>query len=84
MARNVRDHLPKSRRAHVAKQMRDADDSAPAKKKLMQRASWLYSNGEDGAAASVREGLDDTLTVMRLNLPIALRRTLATTNPTRT
>jgi putative transposase len=83
-ARNVRDHLPESRRAYVAKQMRNAYDSATAataKKKLMQLASWLEANGEDGAAASLREGLDETLTVMRLNLPAALRRTFATTNP---
>jgi putative transposase len=83
-ARNVRDHLPESRRSYVAKQMRNAYDSATAataKKKLMQLASWLDANGEDGAAASLREGLDETLTVMRLNLPTALRRTFATTNP---
>jgi transposase-like protein len=83
-ARNVRDHLPESRRAYVAKQMRSAYDSATAataKKKLTQLASWLETNGEDGAAASLREGLDETLTVMRLNLPAALRRTFATTNP---
>jgi putative transposase len=83
-ARNVRDHLSEARRAYVAKQMRDAYDSttaATAKKKLMQLASWLDSNGEDGAAASLREGLDETLTVMRLNLPASLRRTFATTNP---
>jgi transposase-like protein len=46
----------------------------------MQLASWLDSNGEDSAAASLREGLDETLTVMRLNLPPSLRRTFATTN----
>ena len=83
-ARNVRDHLSEARQAYVAKQMRDAYDSttaATAKKKLMQLASWLDSNGEDGAAASLREGLDETLTVMRLNLPASLQRTFATTNP---
>ena len=82
-ARNVRDHLSESRRAYVAKQMRDAYNSttaSTAKKKLMQLASWLESNGEDSAAASLREGLDETLTVMRLNLPATLRRTFATTN----
>jgi len=81
--RNVREHLPDSRRAYVAKQMRSAYNSttaATAKKKLMQLASWLASNGEDGAAASLREGLDETLTVMRLALPRTLRRTFATTN----
>jgi putative transposase len=82
-ARNVRDHLPESRRAYVARQMRDAYQSttaATAKKKLMQLASWLDSNGEESAAASLREGLDETLTVMRLELPGTLRRTFATTN----
>lgn len=82
-ARNVRDHLPESRRAYVARQMRDAYASttaATAKKKLMQLASWLASNGEDSAAASLREGLDETLTVLRLALPPTLRRTFATTN----
>jgi transposase-like protein len=33
------------------------------------------------AAASLREGLDETLTVMRMELPEWLERTLATTNP---
>jgi len=82
-ARNVRDHLPESRRAYVAKQMRDAYNSttaSTAKKKLMQLASWLEANGEDGAAASLREGLDETLTVLRLCLPPTLRRSFATTN----
>src|SRR5208282_6595806 len=46
----------------------------------MQLASWLASNGEDSAAASLREGLDETLTVMRLALPKTLQRTFATTN----
>ena len=82
-ARNVRDHLPESRRAYVAKQMRDAYTSATAstaKKKLLQLASWLTSNGEDSAAASLREGLDETLTVMRFALSKSLQRSFATTN----
>src|SRR5262249_46319598 len=33
------------------------------------------------AASSLREGLEETLTVVRLGLAGALRRTLATTNP---
>jgi putative transposase len=83
-ARNVRDHLPEARRAYVAKQLRDAYDSttaATAKKKLLQLASWLDSNGHDDAAASLREGLDETLTVIRLGLTGTLRKTFATTNP---
>lgn len=81
--RNVKDHLPESRRAYVARQMRDAYNSASAstaKKRLLQLASWLESNGEDSAAASLREGLDETLTVLRLNLSKTLCRTFSTTN----
>jgi hypothetical protein len=33
------------------------------------------------AAESVREGLDETLTVLRLRVSERLRRSLATTNP---
>jgi putative transposase len=82
--RNVRDHLPESRRAYVSGQMRDAYRSktaAVARKRLLQIVSWLDTNGEDGAAASLREGLEETLTVMKLALPGALARTFSTTNP---
>ncbi len=33
------------------------------------------------AAASLEEGLEETLTVVRLNVPALLRKTLSTTNP---
>jgi putative transposase len=82
-ARNVRDHLPQERRAYVRRQMRDAYKSKSAKTAKMmlgQLASWLEANGEDGAAASLREGLDETLTVLRLGLPATLCRTFSTTN----
>ena len=81
--RNVREHLPEARRAYVARQMRDAYNSSTvgtAKKRIMQLASWLDANGEASAAASLREGLDETLTVLRLNLPKGLTRTFSTTN----
>jgi putative transposase len=82
-ARNVRDHLPEERRAYVRRQMRDAYKSKSvktAKMMLGQLASWLQANGEDSAAASLREGLDETLTVLRLGLPTTLCRTFSTTN----
>jgi putative transposase len=82
--RNVRDHLPENRRGWVAAQMRDAYKSKSAevaKRRLLQLVSWLESNGEDSASASLREGLDETLTVLRLGLPSLLSRTFATTNP---
>jgi transposase-like protein len=82
-ARNVRDHLPEERRAYVRQQMRNAYKSKSAKTAKMmlgQLASWLEANGEDSAAASLREGLDETLTVLRLGLPTTLCRTFSTTN----
>jgi len=82
-ARNVRDHLPEERRAYVARQMRDAYKStsfSTARRRLHQLASWLESNGEDSAAASLREGLDETLTVLRFKLPSILCRSFSTTN----
>ena len=41
---------------------------------------WLERINPD-AASSLREGLEETLTVVRLGLPEVLRKTLATTNP---
>lgn len=81
--RNVREHLPESRRAYVSGQMHDAYRSKSAKvakNRLRQLASWLDKNGEDAAAESLREGLDETLTVLKLNLPPTLARTFSTTN----
>lgn len=81
--RNVEDHLPEARKAYVRRQMREAykaKTAKTAKKQLLQLVSWLESNGEDSAAASLREGLDETLTVLRLGLPRTLCRTFSTTN----
>src|SRR4029079_15665078 len=63
--------------------MRDAYKSKSAKTAKMmlgQLASWLEANGEDSAAASLREGLDETLTVLRLGLSTTLCRTFSTTH----
>ena len=81
--RNVRDHLPEKRRGYVSGQMREAYKSKSAKtarQRLQQLASWLDKNGEDAAAESVREGLEETLTVLKLGLPPILCRTFSTTN----
>jgi transposase-like protein len=81
--RNVLDHLPEELHASVGRAMRDAWDSAnakPAKKQLQRLAASLQSR-HPGAAASLREGLDETLTVQALDIRGALYRTLRTTNP---
>ena len=81
--RNVLEHLPEERRPYVCKLMREAYKSKSAKvakKQLLQLATWLENNGEESGAASLREGMDETLTVLGLNLPWSLLRTFSTTN----
>jgi transposase-like protein len=81
--RNVREHLPEkhhdelSRQLHAAYNETDFDE---ALKRLQTTARWLDRLNPD-AAASLREGMEETLTVVRLGVPDLLRRTLATTNP---
>ena len=81
--RNLREHLPEERHGYVLSTMRDAYRAATAdtaRKKLRALVSWLETNGHEDAAASLREGLEETLTVVKLELPLTLRRSLATTN----
>jgi len=80
--RNVEEHLPEAMRAQVGKTIAAAYNSeshAHAKKLLTGLARQLEKK-HPGAAASLREGLDETLTVTRLGLRGALLRTLRTTN----
>jgi putative transposase len=81
--RNVLDHLPEDMRKNVGRTISTAykcDDAARAKRMLEALARQLERK-HPSAAASLREGLDETLTVMRFGLPQGLMRTLATTNP---
>jgi transposase-like protein len=81
--RNVRDHLPQELQPRVNRLLVEAYKSATyalAKRRLDQLAQWLDREGHSGAAASVREGLEETLTVLRLKLPEVLRRFLSCTN----
>jgi putative transposase len=81
--RNVIDHLPEQVHASVGRAMRDAWNSADtdgARKQLLRLASSLHSR-HPGAAASLREGLEETLTAQSLGVTGALYRTLRTTNP---
>ena len=67
----------------VVRALRDAWDSGNtdlAKKRLRRLAAVLQSK-HPGAAASLREGLEETLTVQGLGITGALYRTLRTTNP---
>lgn len=80
--RNVLDHLPERQRPWVKAILQRAyrqDDVATAKRLLQDLARRL--DGEyPSAAESVREGLEETLTIIGLRLSPALRRSLSTTN----
>ena len=81
--RNVLGHLPKRLLPSIAKTLRDAYAStsrAVARKRLLQLVAHLSDEYPD-AAESLREGLDETLTLKDMKLPVMLERTLSTTNP---
>jgi transposase-like protein len=81
--RNVLEHLPKHLHANVSRMLHDAwktVDVKVAKRQLERLASSIQAD-HPGAAASVREGLDETLTLQGLGITGALYRTLRTTNP---
>ena len=50
-------------------------------KRMLEALARQLERKHPSAAASLREGLDETLTVMRLGLHGRLARTLSTTNP---
>jgi putative transposase len=80
--RNVKDHLPQRLRSGVGRKMTDAyhaGSALEAEAALLALAKEL-DRTHPGAAASLREGLDETLTVLRLNVPPTLARTLRSTN----
>jgi transposase-like protein len=81
--RNVVERLPIARQKTVERMLVDAYKSESlktARRRLQQVLSWLARNGEEDAAASLREGMEETLTVWKLGLPEALRRFFSTTN----
>ncbi len=80
--RNVRDHLPEKLRGPVTKRMRKAyhADSALEGQALLEALARELDKTHPGAAGSLREGLTETLTVLRLDLPPTLARTLRSTN----
>jgi len=81
--RNVIDHLPEHLHASVGRALKDAwhsKDAALAKRQLERLANSL-AKAHPGAAASLREGLAETLTLTTLGIGGALYRTFRTTNP---
>ena len=80
--RNILEHLPEHQRPSVRAIVARAytqTDLAPARRLLHDLARRLEDR-YPSAAASVREGLDDTLAILTLGLSDRLRQSLATTN----
>ena len=80
--RNVLEHLPERERPAVQAIIRrayQASDAKAATRLLLDLAKRLDQD-HPSASGSVREGLDETLTVMTLQLSARLQRSLATTN----
>src|SRR3954454_15294404 len=81
--RNVLGHLPERAQPLVRRRLRVAwalDDHDRALGQLRILADEL-ARSPPGAAASLREGMAETLTVTRLEVRGHLKRTLASTNP---
>jgi putative transposase len=80
--RNVRDRLPQRLRGPVQARMRGAyhADSALDAQAQLEALARELDKTHPGAAASLREGLAETLTVLRLDVPPTLARTLRSTN----
>jgi putative transposase len=81
--RNVKAHVAERHWPELGRRLSEAYHESgygTARASLEATARWLDRLNPD-AAASLREGLEETLTVVRLGVPGALRRTLATTNP---
>lgn len=80
--RNVLDHLPDGQRASAQAILTRAYGSADVTKarRLLHDLARRLADDYPSAAESVREGLDETLTVLTLHLSDRLRRSLTTTN----
>ncbi len=81
--RNVQGHLPKSLRSRIGKAMEQAYKLSKPKlaaRRFEQLARSLETE-HPSAAASLREGLAETLTLQRLGIRGALWNTLRSTNP---
>jgi putative transposase len=79
--RNVTGYLPKEQHEQAKATLKAAFklDAKEGMAQIEQYATWLERE-HPGAAASLREGLEEMFTINRLGLPSKLRRCLGTTN----
>ncbi|CAN5881941.1 IS256-like element ISRba9 family transposase [soil metagenome] len=81
--RNVLDHLPEAERPLVGRKLRQAwaNPDADAAVRELESVARSLDTKRPGAAASLREGLADTVTVNRLGVTGSLLKTVESTNP---
>jgi len=81
--RNVLDHLPEHRRASIGQMISTAYGCTDPERalRMLEKIARQLDHNHPGAAESMREGLEETLTIKAAYLPERLERTLSTTNP---
>jgi putative transposase len=81
--RNVMRHLPDRDRPPIKARMRKAwrETDYPRALEQLRRLANELEHTHPGAAGSLREGMEETLTVIRLGIKGKLKRTLESTNP---
>jgi putative transposase len=81
--RNVEAHVPKEHWPEVKRRLEEAyrQTSHAQAVAMLKGTIKLLERINPDAAASLREGWEETLTVIRLGVPELLRTTLRTTNP---
>jgi transposase-like protein len=81
--RNILDHLPERERVFIGRKLDKAwaEPAADRAETALRALAKQLEVQHPGAAASLLEGLEETLTVTRLGLPPSLVRTFKSTNP---
>ena len=81
--RNVEGHQPERERPWVRRKLRSAWAEPEYERALasLQALARQLETSHPGAAASLREGMEETLTLTRLGVAGPLKATLASTNP---
>jgi putative transposase len=81
--RNVLGHLPERDRPLVRRRLRQAWDDTDHDRALgrLEQLAAELSRTHPGAAASLREGMAETLSIQRLGITGSLKRTISSTNP---
>src|SRR6056297_169561 len=81
-ARNITDRLAPAHHAAVRRALKQAweMDDAEKAERLIRNLARRFEQEAPDVSRSILEGLDEILTVVRLGLPLELRRSLASTN----